>query len=94
MLSEDVSKQIAFSMFGINVTLQEGLSLVFCIGFGLAKIPAVYLTSSSIYYNHRFTVLCAIATSAAFLSTVPLALSAEMGSTMCQTNATLLDFSA
>lgn len=75
MLSEDISKQVAFHMFDVDVTLQESLTLIFCIGFGLAKFPAVHVMSSAIYFKHRLKVLSFLVASSAVCLTIPLALS-------------------
>lgn len=74
MLRDDISKQMAGRVFGVDFTLQEALTVVYCVGFGLAKVPAIYIMSSPFYFRHRLPVLSAFVLSSALLTTLPLAL--------------------
>lgn len=75
MLRDDISKQTAALIFGTNITLQEALTIVYCVAFGLAKFPAVHVMSSAIYFRHRLQFLSTLVVLSAALCTLPLAFS-------------------
>lgn len=75
MMPDDISKQTAMTLFGVDMTFQEALTVIYCVGFGLAKLPAVYVMSSSFYFGHRLKVLWLLVLCSSFWMTVPVALS-------------------
>lgn len=75
MLPDEIQKQTFGRIAGVDMTLQEALTLAFALGFGVAKVPALWVMSSTIYFQHRFAMLTSLCVLGAVLSTLPLALS-------------------
>lgn len=75
MLNDSVLKRKFATIFGTTLTTHTALSIAFCAGFGLAKIPAVKVMSSNIYFQHRLLTLNILNVLTAFVITLPLALS-------------------
>lgn len=75
MLNDDVLQRKFATIFGTELDLHTALSLVYTFGFGLAKVPAVRVMTSNIYFQHRLLTLNILNCLTAFVVTLPLALS-------------------
>ena len=65
--------QVAFTAFGTNVTLQDGLVLAYNLGFAVGKVPAISVISSPLFYSHRFATLATLVSSSGLLVGLPMA---------------------
>eukprot|EP00929_Paragymnodinium_shiwhaense_P082796 TRINITY_DN43819_c0_g1_i1.p1 TRINITY_DN43819_c0_g1~~TRINITY_DN43819_c0_g1_i1.p1 ORF type:complete len:497 (+),score=56.36 TRINITY_DN43819_c0_g1_i1:74-1564(+) len=75
MLPKEIAHQHLATILGKTITLQEGLSLAFQLGMGLAKPMAVAVMSSPIYFNNRLLMLSCLNILTAVVVSLPVALS-------------------
>lgn len=74
MLPDEVALRPFATIFGKEVTLQEALTLAFCMGLGLAKLPAVRVMSSGVFFRNRFAFMVGLNVLACAALGLPLAL--------------------
>lgn len=62
-------------IFGVNFLVSDSMSIAFLLGFGLAKVPATFVMTSPLYFNHRFAMITFLNLLTGLFIAVPCALS-------------------
>jgi hypothetical protein len=76
MIPDEIAQQPFGTYFGTDVSTKDAMSLAWQLGFGLAKIPAVWVMTSPLYFNNRFSMLIFLNVLQVACFCLPLALSA------------------
>lgn len=75
LLLSEIRGQEFGDIFGKRFLVADSMSIAYLLGFGLAKIPAAVVMSSSLYFNNRFLFITSLNFISGLLIALPIALS-------------------